>query len=93
VHKLVCPRGVKLKLNADNWHTKYAKTVSGDVHVGKLELVTWDFKEEDGEEFSWGGQLKVLFPLYFYYFYYNNQLLGRGITDNMGISYHYHLIL
>ena len=61
VHKLVCPRGARIKLNAENWYKKYAKTESGDVHCGKLELVTWDYKEEDNEELTWGGQLKVLF--------------------------------
>jgi len=57
VHKLVCPKGDKMNLNTDNWHLKYAQTKSGDIHFGKLELVTWDF-EEDGEKLTWGGQLK-----------------------------------
>ena len=74
---IVCPRGInQINLTTDNWYQKYAKTECGDIHCGKLELVTWDFVGEDGEEYSWGGQLKVniiinLYYCYYYYYYYH----------------------
>ncbi|RDB18243.1 hypothetical protein Hypma_000453 [Hypsizygus marmoreus] len=39
------------------WYDKYRKTQAKDKHFGKLELVTWDGQDEDGERLGWGATI------------------------------------
>jgi hypothetical protein len=42
----------------DLWFSKYRSTYapgSSDTHLGKLELITWEFTEEDGSLVGWAG--------------------------------------
>lgn len=50
-----CPRGQKKQTTSTYFADKYRKTKSGDYHNGDLELVTWDFIDDDGVEYGWGA--------------------------------------
>ncbi|KXZ48656.1 hypothetical protein GPECTOR_26g559 [Gonium pectorale] len=39
------------------WYDKYRKGKDGSRHEGKLELITWDGTDDDGERLGWGAVL------------------------------------
>lgn len=59
VHKNVCPSRIGAKKPNENaaWEDPYRKASDGSYHMGKLELVTWEFEDEDGDKLGWGGCL------------------------------------
>ena len=56
VHKQVCPSCSSIAASStSSWEDPYRKGTDGSYHMGNLELVTWDFTDDEGCQFGWGG--------------------------------------